>query len=192
MSGSSAIPNDVGIQKQLTDMHIKDWLQNDVFHFRWWLLIILIAVLFLVWHRMLDKSRMREICLFAVLSAVIFMGVNEYGEELTLWDYPTDLIPIFPPLSSINLLSFPLLYSLVYQHFHQKKSYIYAVVITSAIFCFIAEPLLSWGGFYHLDHWSYFFSFPLYIAVAMGVRVMVIKINDITVKTKSNLSQPGN
>jgi len=178
------IPKDVNVQKQLTDMHIKEWLRDDVFHVRWWVLIALIVILLIVWWIMLDKSRMLEICLFATLSAIIIMGVNEYGEELTLWDYQTDIIPIFPPLSSINLIALPLIFSQVYQHFNQRKSFIWATIITSAAICLIFEPILSWGGFYHLLHWKYYFSFPIYVVMAISVRAIVFKIYNIKENNK--------
>lgn len=187
--GVLAIPKSVDIQKQLTDSHVKEWLQNDVFHFKWWLLIVIIMLLFVVWWIMLDKSRVREICLFAVLSIILYMGINEYGEELTLWDYPIDIIPIFPPLSSVNLISVPLVYSLVYQHFSKRKNFIFAAIIASAVICFLYEPLLSWGGYYRLIHWQYFFSFPIYVVVAISIRAIIIKINIITNKNKVRLSQ---
>jgi hypothetical protein len=173
------MPKDVIIQEQLTETHINEWLQTDVFHVRWWLLLVMIAAILLIWWLLLDKSRFLEISLFVLLSAILFMGVNEYGEELTLWDYPVDIIPIFPPLSSINLLSLPIVYSLVYQRFPQRKSFIYAVILTSAIICLLIEPLLSWGGFYYLLHWSYFYSFFIYIAVTISVRAIIEKIYTI-------------
>jgi hypothetical protein len=170
------VPKDVNIQRQLTNIHVKEWLQGDVFHLRWWLLICMVLLFLLVWWIMLDKSRLLEICLYAALAAIIVLGINEYGEELTLWDYPTDIIAIFPPLSSINLISLPFIYSLIYQHFKTRKSFIWATIIGSAVICFILEPLLSWGGFYQLIHWKYYYSFPIYISFSIFIRMMVIKI----------------
>lgn len=172
----SEIPKSVDIQKQLTDVHIKEWLEADFLQFRWWLLVILFVVLLLIWWMLLDKARILEISLFVILSAILFMGVHEYGEELTLWDYPTDIIPVFPPLSSFNLFSLPLLYSLVYQSFGERKRFLFAALLTTSIFCFLIEPLLSWGGFYHLLRWNYFFSAIIYFAVAISVRAAVKKI----------------
>ncbi len=178
------LPKDVVIQKKLTDMHIQEWLRLDVFHTRWWILIALIFTVLFIWWKLLDKSRMREICLFAALEAILAMGMCEYGEELTLWDYPTDIIPLFPPLSSLNLLSLPLVYSLIYQHFDHKKSFIFATVIASAAICFMVEPILTWGGFYHLIHWRYYFSLPIYVSMAVIVRIIVQKSYERTERSK--------
>ncbi|MGX8699860.1 CBO0543 family protein [Caproiciproducens sp.] len=185
-----AVPKSVDIQRELTDIHMKEWLREDVFHFKWWFLIAFLVILALIWWVMLDKSRSPEICLFVILSVIVFMGINEYGEELTLWDYPTDLIPIFPPLSSINLISFPLIYSQVYQRFGRGKGFVYAVIITSAVICFLFEPLLTWGGFYCLIHWQYYFSFPIYTIVAIVIKAAVMKI--YAIREKSQISVPVN
>ena len=120
----SSIPKDIEIQKQLTALHVNEWLKDDVLRLRWWLLIGLITAFLLIWWLLLDKRRTTEICLFVVLATIIVMGINEYGDELTLWDYQTDIIAIFPPLSSINLISLPLIYSIIYQHFKSSKSFI--------------------------------------------------------------------
>ncbi len=81
MFGLSSVPEDVNIQKQLTDMHIKEWLQDDVFHFRWWLLIILIIALVLAWYILLDKARIREICLYVFLAVVCLWGYTNTGKN---------------------------------------------------------------------------------------------------------------
>jgi hypothetical protein len=176
----SEIRKDVGIQKRLTSIHIDNWIKEDVFKLRWWLLIAFILISIFIWWYLLDKSRAYEICLYVALAAIFALGVREYGEELTLWDYPTDIIPIFPPLTSINLIILPLMYSLIYQYFSAKKSFLWATLIATAIFCFILEPLFSLGGLYQLIHWKYYFSFPLYALMAIFIRVLVIKINSIT------------
>lgn len=183
----SQIPKSVEIQRYLTSIHIDNWLKQDVFHFRWWCLIGLVFVILLVWWNLLDKSRLPEIVLYAILSTIITLGIVEYGEELTLWNYPTDIIPIFPPLTSINLISLPLIYSLTYQYFITKKSFIWATVIITSVICFIIEPILVWGGFYQLIYWKYYFSVPIYISLAILIRVLVIRINNINEKYRGKI-----
>ena len=114
--------------------------------------------------------------------SVIFMGIDEYGEELVLWDYPIDIIPLFPALSSINLISIPLIYSQIYQRFKQKK-FIYAVLISSAVICFVAEPLLTFFGYYDLINWHYYESYPIYVVVTLCTKGIVQKIMYISNKS---------
>jgi hypothetical protein len=192
----SEIPKDVEIQRQLTSIHIEEWMKDDVFSLRWWLLIGLILLFLLAWWKAADKPLFRDVCMFTVLTTIITMGINEYGEELTLWYYPTDVIPIFPPLSSINLISLPLIYSIVYQYFKSRRSFIGAVLVTTAVFCFIIEPVLVWAGLYQLIKWKHIYSYPIYAAMAIGIREIMLKISDINekhkTKIKSTKSNPAN
>ena len=173
------IPKDVAIQKQLTQIHIDHWVNNVVFHPKWWLLIILLVLLWIIWWKTAVRSGLRGICLYAGLMSIIALGINEYGQELTFWEYPIDVIPIFPPLSSINLILFILIYSIVYQYFRTGRKFIAASIIASAVISFILEPVLAMIGFYHLLKWKYYLSFPLYVIASAAVWYMTNKIINI-------------
>jgi hypothetical protein len=56
----------------------------------------------------------------------------------------------------MNLLSLPLIYSLVYQKFRSGERFFQAACAATAVICFIMEPLLVWGGMYHLIRWKYY------------------------------------
>lgn len=182
---ATQLPDSVGIQYHLTLMHIEEWLKDDVFHLRWWLLIGMILVSLLAWYLLLDKTRAKSICLFAAIETILVLGVAEYGEELLLWDYPTDIIAIFPPMTSINLFIIPLAFSLAYQFFRTKRRFIYAAILLSAAISFVIEPLLSWGDFYQLIKWKYSYSFPVYLLLALVARYLTNKLDEITAKNKS-------
>jgi len=181
----SEIPKSVEIQRHLTSIHIDNWIKYDVFTSKWWLLLGLILILIIIWWVLLDKSRLPEILLYVVLATIMALGIVEYGEELTLWDYPIDIIPVFPPLTSINLLSLPLIYSLIYQYFTTKKSFAWATIIATTIICFILEPMLVWVNLYQLVHWEYYYSLPIDVILALFARIVLMKILDITRKYKN-------
>ena len=89
----SGVSADVDIQKLLTSVRVEEWLREDLFRFKWWFLLGLSTFLVVVWWKLIDKKRLPEIMLYAVLTTTLTMGIVEYGEELTLWDYPTRYIP---------------------------------------------------------------------------------------------------
>lgn len=182
LPGASEIPESVDIQNHLTSLHVDEWLKNDVWTARWWLLLALLIVAIVIWFIALDRSRLKEVCLFTALAFIVVLGLNEYGEELILWDYPTDIIAIFPPLSSINLLVLPLAYSLAYQHFRTTRSYIVSVLIVTVVICFMLEPLFAWGDLYHLLRWHYAYSYPLFVAAAILLRYITQKAGRLTEK----------
>lgn len=184
-SGTSAA---VELQILLTDMRIDQWLQENIFHFRWWFLLGLFALSAFLWWKLVDRKRLPEIVLYMGLTTIITLVLDEYGEELCLWDYPTDIIPIFPPLTAINLASLPIIYSLVYQYFRTWKSFFRAIVIMAAIFCFVFEPILVWGDLYQLLKWRYYYGFPIYIAMGLIIRWIVVKLYSIAEIAEGGIS----
>ncbi|OPX44041.1 hypothetical protein CLHUN_20660 [Ruminiclostridium hungatei] len=176
------IPKDVEIQKQLTEIHIENWLKNVVYHPKWFLLIFFILALFFIWWKAADKQRLKDISLYGGMFYIFILGIVEYGEELTLWEYPVDAVPVFPPLSAINLICLPVLYSLSYQYCKKRKEFIWASIIISAFICFVLEPMLSRAGFYHLIKWRHYYSFPLYALISIFVWYLTNTIRNIEKK----------
>ena len=180
----TALPQSVEMQMKLTRDHIDQWLAEDFLRFRWWLLIVIYIACAVVWWKLVDKQRLKETLLFTVLAYIAVLALNEYGQELILWDYPVDLIPVFPPFSSVNLLLLPPIYSLVYQRFTSARTYFSAVLVVSAAFCFVIEPLLVWGGFFQLLNWQYWMSFPLYIVMALLVYLLTTVLLKATARAR--------
>ncbi|HWR09058.1 CBO0543 family protein [Sporomusa sp.] len=181
----SGVSTTVELQKALTDLRINEWLHEDIFHFKWYFLIGLFVLSLFAWCKLVDKKRLPEITLHAGLTMFITLVLDEFGEELTLWDYPVDIIPIFPPLTAVDLVCLPMIYSLIYQHFKTWQSFLRATIIMAGIFCFVFEPILVWGGFYEIIKWKYYYGFPIYIMMAIFIRWTVIKIYTIAENAKA-------
>ncbi len=186
----SVNPSVIEIQKLLTNMRITEWLEEDVFHFRWWLLLSLFLLSVFVWWRMVDKSRLQEVSLYMAMTTIVTLGLDEYGEELTLWYYPTDILPIFPPLTAVDLATLPIIYSLIYQRYGTWKSFMRATVIMAAIFAFVLEPILVLGKFYALHKWKYYYGFPIYIIMALAIKWVAEQIKTISQQAR-NASDKG-
>lgn len=185
MPEASAVPESVELQRQLTADRIDRWLAEDFLHLRWWVLIALYIICAIIWWKLIDKRRLKETILFIAMAYIAVLGINEYGLELILWDYPIDILPFFPPFSSVNLLLLPSLYSLIYQHFSSARTYILATLAATAVFCFVLEPLLSWGGFFELLNWKYWINFPMYTVMALLVWLFTVKALKIAAKNRS-------
>lgn len=169
----------------LTSTRFEEWMKNDVFHFRWWFLLGFFIISAYTYWKMVDRSRLTEITLFTALVTILTLVLDELGEELTFWVYPVDIVPLFPPLTSVDLASLPIVYSLIYQYCNGWWKFTIASIVTAAIFSFILEPLLVWGGFYQTLTWKYYYGFPLYIAMAICLKAVVSKLFKITESNKS-------
>lgn len=174
----------VEVQWQLTTTRFDMWLQSELFRFRWWLLLALFIFSVLAWWKIVDKSRLAEIILYASLITIITLVLDELGEELTLWVYPTALFPMFPPLFSVDLASLPIIYSLIYMYFKTWKRFIIATLIMAFIFCFILEPLLVLGGIYQTITWKYYYGFPIYSVMAISAKAIIIGLYRTAEKQK--------
>lgn len=163
----------VEVQWHLTTTRFDEWMRNDVFHFRWWLLLVLFIISAYIWWKTVDKSRLNEIILYTALITIITLSLDELGEELTLWDYPYDLFPLFPPLTAIDLVCLPMIYSLIYQHFRTWKKFIIASIVMSAVFCFVLEPLFVLGGVYQMLKWKSYYGFPIYTFMGICIKAVV-------------------
>lgn len=170
------IPQDVEVQWQLTVARFDEWIKNGVFSFTWWSLLGLFIICVYAWWKLIDKSRLTEIILYAGLITIAILLLDELGEELTLWDYPTDLFPLFPPITAINISCMPSVYSYIYQCFRTWKSFTIATIIMSTIFCFVFEPIFVWAGVYQMLKWKSYYGFPIYVFIAIIVKSVVSKI----------------
>lgn len=172
-------PQSVEMQRQLSDMHLSNWLQYDLFHANWWILIGLICISVVAWFLLVRREGLRQTCLYAAIALLLTLGLFEYGEELILWDYPTDIIPYFPPLTSVNLLILPLAFSILYQRLRSWKSFLWAALGACVAVSFVIEPLLALGRIYELVNWRYYFSLPVYFILAVFTRFLTGKIVSI-------------
>jgi hypothetical protein len=179
----SAITSDVEIEWKLTVTRFEEYIHTEIFHIRWWFLFGLFVVCVYIWWKLIDKSRLSEILLYTLIITLIILILDELGEELTLWDYPVDIVPLFPPISAINLSCLPAVYSIFYQLFRTWKSFIIASILMVLVFCFIAEPFFVWAGVYQMIKWKSYYGLPIYFFIAIIAKAVVSKIYSIAAKS---------
>jgi hypothetical protein len=156
------------------------WLNHDLFTWQWWLLLVLLTIPWLLWWRVVDKRRLKEILLVGYFSTVIALMLDQLGTEFNEWDYPHRVIPVYPQFMPIDLTILPILYMLLYQYFSTWKTYMRALMIMSAAMAFLFEPLLVKMDLYRLIDWKHIYSFPAYILIGIILRLSVLKINAVS------------
>lgn len=173
----------IDLQWKLTMSRFEEWLKEELFHFKWWILLAVFILSIFIWWKSIDKSRLSELVLFAGIVCIFILILDEWGEELALWDYPVKIFPLFPPISAIDLASLPFLYSLIYQYFSTWKSYTIASIIMSVLSCFVMEPLFILSGIYQVITWKTYYGLPLYFAIAICSKSILAQIKKIESKT---------
>ena len=160
-------------QWELTNARINEWLQSEVFHFKWWALLgLFLITVFLMW-KMADKTRLAELTIYSAIIVIFIIVLDELGEELTLWYYPVDIIPLFPPMTAVNVTCMPFVYMVIYQRFGTWGKFLIATMIMSIVFCFVFEPIFVWGGAYTMLKWKNYYGLPIYFAIAVAAKWLV-------------------
>lgn len=175
------------IQRHLLEANYHYWIEHVLFSFNWWFLFVLAIVPWVIWWLIVDKTRLLEISLIGTLVAIIATSFDTAGHSLLLWSYNYKLIQITPSLSAIDLALLPVAYMLIYQVFPKWKSYIIVHITFSAGGSFVMEPLFVWMGIYTLHGWQYIYSFPIYIAMGIGFKWLIMKMDTRQTREKKQV-----
>ncbi|HAN10710.1 MAG TPA: hypothetical protein DCP90_08885 [Clostridiales bacterium] len=167
---------------ELKDLNVRFYLEHCLFSLNWWLELIVVFIVWSLWWKFVDKTRLLEITTYGIMVSILATSTDLVGMNLVLWGYPITLTPLGQLLSAANLSMLPVIYMLVYQYFRSWKLFIIAVFIMSILLSFVVEPLVVWMGIYEMNNWSYFYSVPIYIISAILLKWV---INMILAKEKS-------
>lgn len=170
------------ILKHVTYARIDNWFDTDFNTFGWWLQLLLAVFSIMVWWKIMNKKRLMELIFYSFTIMTITIWFDEVGYEIGLWYYPIDLIPVFPPATAIDYFMLPIMYGIVYQYCRSWKTFIIATCLLSGVFSFILEPLLEKFGFYVPIKWNHYYSFPIYIGIAIIMKAIVEKIKSIMLR----------
>ena len=170
------------MSRLLSQARIDNWLGECLGSWRWWVLVFLMFAPWFIWTKVVEKKQIHELALFGMFIMVNSIILDELGFELSMWNYPIYIIPVFPRLSSVDYTVVPIVFMLLYQYFPIWKSFFWSLVALSAIFSFLVEPLIVNLGFYVLIKWMYPYSFIIYILVGLISRWLTKFLVDITLK----------
>ena len=161
---------------QLNQLRLEFYIANTLFTWRWWLLIVIAIIPFIVWWLLVDKRRLSKILLYGVIGVVLNVIADEHLINLLWYSYPHRLDPFWGGVIVGDISYPPVIGMLVYQYFPRWKTYIIAVLLGSAFISFVGLPLLKLMGVLVLLRWNYLYSFLLLILYACFIKWLVDKI----------------
>lgn len=167
----------VDIRRKLRDMELQHWLNDDLFSFNWWLILVLTIVFWMVWFKVVDRRRLMEITFFGAMIVVASTVLDLIGVNMVLWAYPDRLEPLSPSLIPGDLVMMPVSYMIVYQYYgHHARPFLIATTLVGLTMAFGIEPLLAYAGIYEPLTWKYIYSFPIYVLLVWTMRAFVRKL----------------
>lgn len=165
----------------------KHWVSQEIFSFPWFFNTVFLLVLYIVWIKLVDKNRIRELLLFGSLLAVASMLIDTIAVTVGLWEYNIRLFPISPAPFPFDLTVVPILYMIVMQYTSSWRDYFIGAVIAAAIFSYIivgAYILLGIKTFYKFN---LFYMFILTILVTVIIKAIYNWI--VSIETRNSVKK---
>lgn len=150
------------------------WITQEVFSFTWWFTVLFLCVGYLIWWKLLDKSRLIELLLFGSLLAVMSALVDTLADNLRLWRYLVKIFPFTPAFFPYHLTLTPIVLMIVYQYTDNWGRYLIGSVLVAAIYSFVIAPLFVAVGEVQLLKWNHGYTFLTFIARAITARGIMI------------------
>lgn len=174
--------NMAALHEQLFHLGYNHWVNQEVFTSQWWVMFFSLLVMYVVWWKLADKTRLAEIVFFGALVAVIGGGADIVGTSLNLWAYQIRLLPLEPGPFPFDFTAGPIMLMLAYQYSRSWTTYFAGSVIASIIFGFIMLPIFQAIGVLQFIRWNYGFGFLLLMFISVVVRFVYFIIIETTEK----------
>jgi len=168
-----------------TQQRIDYWVQNNLFTWQWWFLVVILILPWFLWWKVVDKKRILSILSMGLVVIGTANWMDQVGNELGWWYYPYRILPFVSQFGPVNYSSMPISYMLLYQIYPRWSAFLVAAVITAAVFTWVIEPLFIWLGMYHVVFWKSSYSFLIYILIAISHKGLVDLLTVIVGKSKS-------
>lgn len=166
----------LNLLRQAHHLQYQYWLQHEFFSWQWWTLLGLLIIPWIIWWKLVDKSKVGTILAYGIYIMFIVTAMDAIGSAMQLWIYPIKLFPVVPDSVGIDWGLLTVSHMLIYQYFPRWKLFIAAETSFAAILAFIGEPLAALCFFYLPLHWHHAWSFPIYIMKAVIGKWMIEKL----------------
>ncbi len=171
------------IHDQMVQLNVDGWLKNEFLTWQWWLLLAFLIFPWILWSKLVERDRIMEIVLFGTMVMIPTLILDNIGNDIRFWSYPTELIPFSPNEIAFDLAMVPVAFMLLYQYFTTWKSFSVGLVLMASFYAFVGEPLAHLLEMVIYIEWKYTYSFVYYIILGLGVRFVVEKIRKIRFRT---------
>lgn len=166
------------IREKLRNMSYEHWIHDDFLTWKWWLLLALAILPWVIWWKIVDKNRAHEILLYGCLIGIFTVILDNLGTELLWWEYPDKLFQMIPPMFPVDLTLVPVMFMVIFQIFTSFKPFLIANLIWGVFAAYIIEPVFVWLGYYQLTGWHPTYSIVFYMVATTLSRWIVIKTQD--------------
>lgn len=160
----------------------KHWISQELFSFPWFFNIAFLAILYIVWVKIVDKKRLRELLLFGALLAVASVLIDTIAVTIGLWEYNISLFPISPAPFPFDFTVIPISFMFVSQYTSTWRTYLIGALFAAGVFSFVLEPVYVLLGIKIFHKFNYFYMFVLVFVVTIAIKAIFNWIVSIELK----------
>lgn len=151
----------------------------ELFSPKWWALFILVAIAYIVWWKMADKSRLSHLLLFGSFVAVMRVIFDDVVVGIGLYAYKVRLVPLPRSLILNDLTIVPLVYMLIYQFSLTWRSFFLRSAIWSGVWAFVFKPLFVIFGIVVLYDWMHYYTFIAVFLIGIFSRFAFLLVMEV-------------
>ena len=165
-------------ERELARLSLQKWVSDEVFTYQWFILAGVLLLAYVVWLKLVDRSRGTELLLIGALESVgkaiyIIIVGNVFG----LFDYTIRLMPIITNIFATSVTVSPIIIMLVHQYTSSWKGYLIWSAIGLGALNLIVFPIYVAIGALQFHHgWNVFFHFLGAYLIAVCVRLVFLWI----------------
>ena len=140
------------------------WLKTIFLTWEWWILLAVGIIPWITWTAWRPKERTNHLLFAGIFVMVSCYSMDDIGLGLGLWSYPIKEIPLIPSYIIWDLCVMPVCAMFTIQFKPNMNQLIKAIGLATAG-AFVIQPIAVLTGYYHMKHWSHFYSFLLVIII---------------------------
>lgn len=150
----------------------KNWVAKEFLTFPWFFIVAVLIILYIVWIKLVNRQRIREILLFGSFIAVAAAFIDLIGTTTGLWEYKIRLIPFSPAVFPFDYTLIPILYMLVLQYTSSWGGYLIGSLLVDALNSFVINPVYVMLGILQFHKFNYFYLFLLIFVVTTLIKAI--------------------
>ncbi len=158
------------------------WVSEEFASFPWFFNIAFLIASYIVWIKLVDKRRLKDILLFGSFIAVAAGYIDLVGVTTGLWEYDVHLLPFSPSLFPFDYTVVPIVYMLLFQYTSSWRNYLIGSVLASFIIAFVINPVYVYLRILRYHRFNYFLMFALIFIVTTIIKSIYNWIASIDAK----------
>ncbi|MBC7914550.1 MAG: hypothetical protein H7Y07_10560 [Pyrinomonadaceae bacterium] len=163
----------------LHNLILVKWLEEDVFSPRWWSIVVLVALSYLLCFSLFDKRRLSKLFLFGSLLTVGVVVYETVGVNFVFWVCATPIFPIIPCLFVPYLTILPVYYMLIFQYTTTWRQFSLWNLVAVSVYSLVLLPIFIHFKIVILDNWQEVYHMPMLFAIASLARAVTLLLENI-------------